>query len=329
MRSIESRVVPAVRSTGHALQFCTSARLMYPMYSAAWCTSVATWAQVSIAGVARRAVRSRMSSVYTTDVWRVQLCRYGSDCKHQDNGLCPFAHTLHQLRPPHEVHRLHDDVSDGGVDRFYGQDLSTEQLARFKWYNAHTPWHQKPTWAWALWWFLIQEDLGFYPMLGEDFGMDAEVCIMLSLRAGGRRPFQWMAGFWERIDARTRYLRAQHLMIEGPGLKRQDPSYVPGHVPPLQRGASDMLVSAVPVKKQKVQEQADSSGIHQGMSTQPLVWQPQTPPYSLWPQTWTPTSSPPGNVDSDPYSLWSQTRTLTSSPPGNVDSDPYLIEDDV
>ncbi len=144
------------------------------------------------------------------DAWRIALCRHGLGCKYLQAGQCSFAHSLRELRPPYEGQICYDKFWRDGVDRWYGQDLAPEQLARIKSYWKHTPLHQRPSWAWALYWYQNEEELGFVPELGEDFGLGADVSLMLSLRRGGRRPFQWLPGFWRRIELRTTYLTRLH-----------------------------------------------------------------------------------------------------------------------
>ncbi len=165
------------------------------------------------------------------DAWRVALCRHGLECKYLQAQQCSFAHSLRELRPPFEDHILYDQVWRDGVDRWYGQDLTTEQLNRIKWYWQHTPPHQRPAWAWGLYWFQSNEELGFEPKLGEDFGLGADVSLMLSLRSGGQRPFRWMPGFWERIEQRGILLELRYVFVTSAGMQGAAVPSTPPSVP--------------------------------------------------------------------------------------------------
>ena len=65
------------------------------------------------------------------NVWRVRLCHHGLFCSYQN---CGFAHNLSDLRAPNESQRLYDLAWQIGVDRWYGQYLTDEQIHIIQYY---------------------------------------------------------------------------------------------------------------------------------------------------------------------------------------------------
>ena len=77
-----------------------------------------------------------MSPSKCDDLWRTRLCKYGPGCKHRGRG---FAHGLSELLPPDESRRHYPKVWQGGVDRWYGQNETDDQLSLIQYYHDQTP----------------------------------------------------------------------------------------------------------------------------------------------------------------------------------------------
>ena len=78
-----------------------------------------------------------------------------------------------------------------GVDRWYGQEMSDEQLERLKKYYNRTPHWDRPVWACGLHRFFGELQLGAFSSLPWGFGIWQDA---LSLQRGlirQRLPFNW------------------------------------------------------------------------------------------------------------------------------------------
>ena len=90
------------------------------------------------------------------DRWRIVLCKHGP---YHTNRTCGYARSLQDLMPPNESKRAHDEVWCDRVDRFFGQNMSAEQIERFLWYCRNTEEWNKPLWCHALEWYLMGDNV--------------------------------------------------------------------------------------------------------------------------------------------------------------------------
>jgi len=113
------------------LRIRTAARNLYTHISSTYlckhCGYIRTRVNVrrSHQHLARACFLPVMPSVDGRYTWRTKLCGYGKKC--QIDG-CQRAHRLSELLPPDEGSERLDSVWRNGVDRWYGQALSHEQI---------------------------------------------------------------------------------------------------------------------------------------------------------------------------------------------------------
>ena len=141
-------------------------------------------------------------------LWRCRLCKHGAD-HGRHHPECNFAHSLCELLPPDERFEIYPQAWSRGVDRFYGQPMSEEQVNRIKSYHDHTPWHEVPVWVYALRFsqslktsFVIDY---YFPW---DYGLSTDCQLLCRYRVGGRMPFESMPGLWERLHRHRTHLEA-------------------------------------------------------------------------------------------------------------------------
>ena len=149
-------------------------------------------------------LRVQMTDGAVRDLWRVRLCRPGPNCEHQN---CGFAHRLSDLRPPNESERRYDQTWHDGVDRWYRQRMSDEQLRIIKQYYIETPERDKPAWSRALRYCTTgQHDVRerFYP---RDYGLSMDLELLCSYRWRGL-PFDLTDKLWDKLDERKEELKA-------------------------------------------------------------------------------------------------------------------------
>ena len=125
------------------------------------------------------------------NVWRITLCDHMGACAMQLDGTCRYAHSLKDLRPPYEIDQLYDCIWRDGVDRFYGQHMRADQLARIKRYWNTTPDCERPAWCRCLAWYHGNHDLDAYPHCSWDFGLSQDLQSLRVMRKVYRVPFQW------------------------------------------------------------------------------------------------------------------------------------------
>ena len=85
------------------------------------------------------------------------------------------AHALEDLLPPVEAVHLFEGRWPVGVDRWYSQDLTEEQLTRILGYYTITPRGMVPAWTAGLVWFLQELDIGLWPELGWDSNLSQDL----------------------------------------------------------------------------------------------------------------------------------------------------------
>ena len=144
-----------------------------------------------------------MQSHSDRELWRTCLCKHGPD---HELSYCRFAHSLSELRAPDESRVLYPaQWASGKMDRFYGQDMTSDQLDRIREYYEATPICDLPLWAIALRLVATCEEcaMGFaYPW---DFGLVRDYDDLVAARGS---PIPVWPGLWERLDHRRRVLLA-------------------------------------------------------------------------------------------------------------------------
>ena len=65
---------------------------------------------------------------HNEDLERIVLCKHGTACPYRSRDACGFAHALAELLPPREVVYSYKGVWSDGVDRWYGQHLTSSLL---------------------------------------------------------------------------------------------------------------------------------------------------------------------------------------------------------
>ena len=124
-------------------------------------------------------------------------------------GTCEFAHTLMELKPPHEKWWVYKGVWKDGVDRWYGQKMAEYDVNRVRWYYQRTPITDIPTWAHGLKWYCCpREDQSQFDNFPADFGIEQDWSAVCAKRKSRTVPFEWAKGLWERIAERKKRLEA-------------------------------------------------------------------------------------------------------------------------
>ena len=151
------------------------------------------------------------------DLWRTRLCRHGPT-----HGIstpsCQFAHSLLQLRPPDERYRLYPKVWDGGVDRWYGQAMTDEQLGLISDYYKQSPYFEIPLWARGLTCYDRYGDADDDGDLPWAYGLTMDCDFLVLYRADEQLPFEFAPGLWSLLKHRRsrlwRELREEEAMEE-------------------------------------------------------------------------------------------------------------------
>ena len=166
-----------------------------------------------------------MSQGRDWDLWRTRLCRLGpSHC----DVRCPHAHALSELRAPREVEVRYPDVwEQQQVDRFYGQQLSDDQISLFMDYWRHFSQRgERPSWAVALFLLLVKQErrAGFGYSWDFDLGLDLELLIYARNfdRSCPRPPFAFYPGVWRRLQRRRAAFRRLRVAAPPGGLSMGD-----------------------------------------------------------------------------------------------------------
>ena len=141
------------------------------------------------------------------DCWHTQLCSLGPSHVSSGREPCRFAHSLGELRAPIEIRHRYDHYWQmRQVDRFYGQQLSREQIERFKRYWSHGRRDDRPSWAVGLRLLLVNEELSRGMAHSWDFGLSLDIDVLRTLRnydrGAPRLPFSFYEGLWPRLERR-------------------------------------------------------------------------------------------------------------------------------
>ncbi len=167
-----------------------------------WFYSQAFGAHSSICAVC---LSCEVAAMEVHALWRTRLCRHGPNCEHVG---CVFAHRLCDLSPPYEVDKHYDHAWAQGVDRWYGQPMSPEQLSMIKRYYSVTPAADVPIWAEGLRYFQSKISIARDAHLPWDYGLEKDLELLCVYR-NGKLPFQFMEGLWPCLDERWKCRRAK------------------------------------------------------------------------------------------------------------------------
>ena len=107
--------------------------------------------------------------------------------------------------PPNESVRAYEGVWRDGVDRFFGQAMSDEQIRRIKTYYERTETLDRPMWSRALYWYCTRK--GSFDDCPYDFGLEQDWKTVCMFRVYSRRPFEWAPQLWDRIEERRKRLK--------------------------------------------------------------------------------------------------------------------------
>ena len=113
-----------------------------------------------------------MGDLSARSLWRIRLCPYGSQCS---DWHCAHAHELSELRPPMEAFGRHDQVWREGVDRWYGQALSDEQINLLLRYYHETPFYMVPLWTHGLFYVLRRQNYVEHLHFPWDYGICSDI----------------------------------------------------------------------------------------------------------------------------------------------------------
>ena len=138
------------------------------------------------------------------ELWRTQLCAHGP---HHLMPGCRFAHSLSQLCAPDErINSYGQRWREHAVDRFYGQEMSRDQIRRICRYYCHEEFCDLPLWSHAL----RVLDQGIEGHCGYafpwDFGLSRDYDDLLDRRLRRQCPFQGYPFLWARLGRRRELL---------------------------------------------------------------------------------------------------------------------------
>ena len=141
-------------------------------------------------------------------LWRVKLCRVGPACDLAD---CIHAHSLSELLPPDERYVSSVQAWAEGVDRWYGQQMTSEQLHIIDYYRQVTPIYDLPVWVHGLR-FATEPCLTLYlcdEYMTWDYGLSHDLQMLCRCRTGSL-PFLFMPLLWGKLSQRRQLLQCRH-----------------------------------------------------------------------------------------------------------------------
>ena len=140
-------------------------------------------------------------SHYPGKLWRCRLCQHGPQCSRRLSD-CDFAHHLGELWAPDETTVHYTQAwRTQGIDRWFGQSMSTEQLRNIRWYHEQTPHYEVPAWVYGLRYMTVDKQFVTDLYLPWDYGLEAD-CRLLCRHRRGQLPFSYMEGMWQKLAAR-------------------------------------------------------------------------------------------------------------------------------
>ena len=142
------------------------------------------------------AVPAEPSKQCLHDVWRTRLCKHGIYCGFAD---CSFAHRLCDSRAPNERNTHYDQAWKDGVDRWFGQPMTTAQVEMIQYYLRHTPLRDAPPppppWVAGLRYAIDAKPLEQNRYLQWDYGLTMDLELLCHHRRG-HVLFQFMPHLW-------------------------------------------------------------------------------------------------------------------------------------
>ena len=136
-------------------------------------------------------------------LWRCRLCKHGPQCDHRD---CVFAHHLNELLPPDETSSHYTQIWESqGVDRWFGQAMTGDQVDMIQWYYDRTPRGEIPLWVQGLRHNIDMEPYAVDIYLPWDYGLSTDL-LLLRRHRRGPLPFTFTPGLWEKLEKRRQVL---------------------------------------------------------------------------------------------------------------------------
>ena len=108
---------------------------------------------------------------------------------------CSFAHQLSELRAPHERDQHYDQAWKEGVDGWYGQIMTKDQISIIKRYLRDTPLRDAPAWVNGLRYATDAKHLDEDHYIQWDYGLSMDLEMLCNHRRG-RVPFEFMPHLW-------------------------------------------------------------------------------------------------------------------------------------
>ena len=141
-----------------------------------------------------------MAGPHAADLERTRLCAHGPE---HAAGHCMFAHSLLELRRPHEAWRHYTAVWDQGqIHRWYGQAMTPQAMGLFERYWDLTPVGRRPLWAIGLYIIELRAECFAGMSYPWDFGLESDLSLLCRLRGTAALPFRFYDNLWVRLEAR-------------------------------------------------------------------------------------------------------------------------------
>ena len=139
-----------------------------------------------------------MAQATCEELWRTKLCRHGPDC---GRAGCVFAHALSELCPPNEMDRCYTRVWRGGVDRWYGQNMTDDQLRIIQYYYEQTVDREIPQWVHGLIHYYSGQENASCGTMQWDYGLSNDQALLCRHRRGPL-PFAVPEDLWTGFNRR-------------------------------------------------------------------------------------------------------------------------------
>ena len=190
--------------------------------------------------------------------YRCMLCTHAfRGCRHLRDGWCGFAHDLGQLLPPDERKDDLSKVWSNGVARWFGQPLTDRIKQDILQHFARTPRNEVPPWVFGVLWYydMLPDDVCVDDMR-YDFGLYADITLLVRGRMDLRLPFHPEPDLFLRINKRQKFLERQRQ-------SRIGEAKLPSFSSPAERASYEKRILVSPVREQSkcMPETEDSTGV--------------------------------------------------------------------